>query len=102
MYRGTTPTITLALDTELPLENLAELWVTFKGSTVEITKELNDSEVEVDSEHKKIIVSLSQQETLQLFNGKCEVQVRFRIGELAYASTIAKIDVERILKEGVI
>ena len=100
MFRGTTPTIFLTLETELPLENLAELWVTFKSSMVEITKEL--SEVEVNSETKVVKVNLSQEETLKLFNGTCDVQIRFKIGDLAYASTIEKIDIERILKEGVI
>lgn len=101
MYRGTTPTIFLELDTELPLNDLAELWVTFKTPTVEITKSL--SEVVVDSENKTIVVSLSQEETLKLFNGGCDVQVRFRtLNDLAYATTIEKISVERILKEGVI
>lgn len=101
MFRGTTPTIFLELETELPLNDLAELWVTFKSPTVEVTKSL--SEVRVDSENKTIVVSLSQQETLKLFNGKCDVQVRFRTtNELAYASTIEVVNVERILKEGVI
>ena len=101
MYRGTTPTIFLELDTELPLNDLAELWVTFKTPTVEITKSL--SEVAVDSENKTIVVSLSQEETLKLFNGSCDVQVRFRtLNDLAYATTVEKVSVERILKEGVI
>lgn len=100
MFRGTTPTIFLTLDTELPLDNLAELWVTFKSSMVEITKQLN--EVEVNTETKVVKVNLSQEETLKLYNGSCDVQVRFKIGNLAYASTIAKINIERILKEGVI
>lgn len=101
MFRGTTPTIFLELETELPLNDLAELWVTFKSPTVEVTKSLSD--VRVDSENKTIVVSLSQQETLKLFNGKCDVQVRFRTtNDLAYASTIEMINVERILKEGVI
>lgn len=100
MFRGTTPTVFLDLETELPLDNLAELWVTFKSPTVEITKDL--SEVDVNSETKVITVQLTQEETLKLFNGTCDVQVRFKIGELAYASTIEKVSVERILKEGVI
>ena len=101
MFRGTTPTIFLDLETELPLNDLAELWVTFKSPMVEITKDL--SEVRVNSETKTIIVSLTQEETLKLFNGTCDVQVRFRTtNELAYASTVEKVNVERILKEGVI
>lgn len=101
MTRGTTPTIVLTLDTDLPLNNIAELWVTFKASTVEVTKDL--SEVLLDSENKTITVELSQEDTLKLYNGICEVQVRFRTSsDLAYATSIATVDVNRILKGGVI
>lgn len=101
MYRGTTPTLYLELDTDLSLANLTELWVTFKTTTVTLTKTLE--EVSLDPETKTIIVQLSQEETLKTYNGNCEVQVRFKTETgLAYASTIESIDVERILKEGVI
>ena len=101
MYRGTTPTLYLELDTELDLSNLAEMWVTFKSPTVEITKTL--SEVAFDSETNVITVILSQNETLQLFNGKADVQVRLRTNDdLAYATDIVDVEIGRILKEGVI
>lgn len=108
MFRGTTPTIFLDLedfDTEEPVEmslqDIVELWVTFKSPTVEITKTLED--VSINDETKSIMVHLSQEETLKLFQGLCDVQVRFRKqNNLAYATTIDKVDVERILKEGVI
>lgn len=101
MYRGTTPTLYLELDTELDLSNLAEMWVTFKSPTVEITKTL--SEVVFDSETNVITVILSQNETLQLFNGKADVQVRLRTSDdLAYATDIVDVEIGRILKEGVI
>ena len=99
MYRGTTPTLLLELETDLSLDNLAELWVTFRTSTVEVTKTLED----VVIENKTIAVTLTQEETLKIYNGTCHVQVRFRTtDDLAYATTIADIDVGRILKEGVI
>lgn len=101
MYRGTTPTLFLELDTDLSLENLAELWVTFRTSTVEITKTLD--EVIIDDTAKTITVVLTQEETLKIYNGTCQVQVRFRTDtDLAYATTIADVNVGRILKEGVI
>lgn len=103
MYRGTTPTIFLDLDTTLSLDNLAELWVTFKTPTVEVSKNMQDEAVSIDDERKRVTVSLTQEETLALYNGSCEVQVRFKtLNELAYASTVAKVAVEKILKEGVI
>lgn len=105
MYRGTTPTLYLELDTSLALDNITELWVTFQGlkgeKSREVTKQLED--VSIDPATKTITVSLTQDDTLTLFNGTCNVQVRFKTSNgLAYASTIENIDVQRILKEGVI
>ena len=101
MYRGTTPTLLLELDTELDLSNVSEMWVTLKSPTVEVTKTFN--EVIFDSEHNTITVILSQEETLQFYKGKTEVQVRIRVASgLAYATDIATVEVGKILKEGVI
>lgn len=101
MYRGTTPTLYLELDTELDLTNIAEMWVTFKSPTVELTKTF--SEVAFDTETNVITVTLSQEETLQLFNGTVDVQVRLRTqSNLAYATDIVGVEIGRILKEGVI
>lgn len=101
MYRGTTPTLYLELDTELDLSNVVEMWVTFKSPTIELTKSL--SEVIFDSETNTITVTLSQEETLKLFNGKADVQVRLKTSDdLAYATDIVDVEIGRILKEGVI
>lgn len=101
MYRGTTPTLYLELETEIDLSDVSEMWVTFKSPTVEITKTLN--EVAFDSETNVITVVLSQEETLQLYNGKADVQVRLRTeDDLAYATDIVDVEIGRILKEGVI
>lgn len=101
MYRGTTPTLYLELDTELDLSDIAEMWVTFKSPTIEMTKSL--SEVIFDSETNIVTVTLSQEETLQMFNGKVDVQVRLRTNSgLAYATDIQEVEIGRILKEGVI
>jgi hypothetical protein len=101
MYRGTTPTLTLELDTDVSLANLAEMWVTFKTPTAEVNKTLSD--VTIDDTNKTIQVPLSQLDTLEINNRSCAVQVRFKTaGGQAYATTISNIDVENILKEGVI
>ncbi len=101
MFRGTTPTLLLELNTTVSLANLAELWVTFKDPTTEINKSLQD--VAVDDEEKTVTVHLSQEDTLRLHNRSCQVQVRFKTREgFAYASDIYDLDVGRILKEGVI
>lgn len=102
MYRGTTPTLYLELDTELELaDNIAEMWVTFKSPSVEVTKTFD--EVIFDAETNKITVTLTQEETLKFYKGDTEVQVRIRTKDgLAYATDIATIDIEKVLKEGVI
>lgn len=102
MYRGTTPTLYLELETELDLSNIAEMWVTFKSPTVEVTKTLSNNEITFDSETNTVTVVLSQEDTLSLYNGEAEVQIRFKINDLAYATDIAKVDIQKILKEGVI
>lgn len=102
MYRGTTPTLYLELDTELELaDKIAEMWVTFKTPSVEVTKTFSD--ILFDAEKNEITVTLTQDETLQFYKGNTEVQVRIRTTDgLAYATDIATLDVEKILKEGVI
>ena len=101
MYRGTTPQIKLTLDTTLDLTDIVSLYVTFKSFAIEITKTLED--VSIDNEKKEIRVALSQEETLKLKRGAVQVQVRFRMDDdLAYATSIAKLSLDDVLKEGVI
>ena len=101
MYRGTTPTLYLELETEIDLSDVTELFVTIKSPRVEINKSLSD--VQIDNDLKVITVSFTQEETLRLFKGNADVQVRFKLSNgLAYASTIESVEVERILKDGVI
>lgn len=101
MYRGTTPTLVLKLDTDVSLENLAEMWVTFKATNAEVNKTLSD--VTIDDTEKTIEVPLSQRDTLAITGRTCSVQVRFKTsGGLAYATTISNIEVENVLKDGVI
>ncbi len=102
MYRGTTPTLYLELETELDLSNITEMWVTFKSPTVEITKYLSKNEVIFDSELNVVTVVLSQDDTLALYSGEAEVQIRFKANDLSYATDIVKLDIQKVLKEGVI
>lgn len=105
MYRGTTPTLYLDLETDLDLSGVSEMWVTFNSPTIEVTKYLSEGEISFDPVEKKVTVVLSQEETLKMFVGEVELQIRFRVGDengLAYATNIVKVAIEKILKEGVI
>lgn len=101
MYRGTTPTLIYNVNSNLDLNGMLQIWVTLKNLMYE--KTFGKDNIIIDNENKTITVELSQEDTL-LFNGKeVNTQIRFldSTGK-AYASNIEKIELNNILKEGVI
>lgn len=104
MYRGTTPTITFNVNTELDLSELTSLWITFRGSYEshkEVTFTLDD--VTIDNEMHQIILDLSQDQTLYFDTGNVSLQMRLLMSDgRAYASDIKSISIDMILKDGVI
>lgn len=97
MIRGTTPTLefTLPFNTNI----LEEAWITFsQHNTVVLNKKLNECE----SEDQKLVIKLTQAETLMLdceYNTEIQVRVRTKEGE-ALASDIITVSTDRILKDG--
>jgi len=101
MYRGTTPTLTLTIDSDLNFANIDKLWVTFKAGTRE--KTFTEDDVTIVSADKKINVQLTQEDTLYFGAGTVSVQIRVKMNnDMSYASNIKKIDVNAILKDGMI
>ena len=101
MYRGTTPTLTFKLNTDIDLSALEEVWITIKGNDKEKTYTIDD--VFVESEEKSIILSMTQTDTLYFGAGRHNVQIRLRTDDgNAYASNIKQINLDYILKDGVI
>lgn len=101
MIRGTTPTIIFNVNSEIDLNDMVQVWATFKSKLKEVTKDI--SEINVDNDKKTVTVRLSQEETLQFHDARVDVQLRFlsRDGK-AYASKIKPLKVEDVLKGGVI
>ena len=99
MYRGTTPTLEFTLP--FAVSELSKAWITIGqfGKSV-IKRTLAECTVDGD----KIIVTLTQQETLQLrVDDDTEIQIRaLKPSGEALASEIITVDVKRILEEGVI
>lgn len=96
---GTTPIICFYLPFEYDV--VAEMWFTVAQRGTELfTKYKNEMEVE----GSKIIVRLTQEETLRLnSNQKVDIQVRIlTTGGDALASQIVTMEVDKILKGGVI
>lgn len=102
MRRGTTPTLELTL-TGVDAIASDTLYVTLKQSQREITKTNDDLSIEAGETESVINLYLSQQETLSLRKGTCEIQVRGinALGD-AWASDIAAINIKEILRDGVI
>ena len=102
MYRGTTPTHKLNVDTDL---TQARVYVSYKqrGSViVERNNETETNTLTIDSE--SVTLTLTQEETLKFYsNEKVEIQIRavFENGN-AIASSIVSVYTDKILKDGVI
>lgn len=100
MKRGTTPTIPLVVDTDLTGWTV---YVTFANGSHEITVDNTRLEIAYDAETEStnIEVPLTQEETLAM-RGSVEVQIRAIKDGIAIATDIQRVDVGRILKDGVI
>ena len=98
MYRGTTPTLVLTVDKISEIE-IFQLYLSLRqfGNTIEKTLE------DVELKGNVLYCTLTQEETLSLIKGKVELQVRIKSkSNVAYATNKIQVDVEDILKEGVI
>lgn len=98
MYRGTTPTIVLNIE-GLSEINIDQLYLSLRqfGNTIEKTLE------DVKLVGNVLYCTLTQEETLSLFEGKVELQIRIKSkSNVAYATNKIQVDVQDILKEGVI
>nr|DAE51162.1 MAG TPA: hypothetical protein [Caudoviricetes sp.] len=98
MYRGTTPTMVLTVEgiSEIDIDKLYLSLRQF-GNTIEKTLE------DVKLVGNVLYCTLTQEETLSLFEGKVELQIRIKSkSNVAYATNKIQVDVQDILKEGVI
>lgn len=97
MIRGTTPRLEFTLPFGTDMIQAAYVTFAHKGNVV-LEKELSECSCEGD----KIILNLSQKDTLALQAGTVvEMQIRvLTIGNNALASNIMTAPVSRILKDG--
>ena len=105
IVRGTTPTIVFKVKADLDLDNLAEVWITFKSKTNASmpNKTYTKNDVVIDNDAHEILLSLSQEDTLNFEGSQMQVQLRLRMfNGSAYASKIMETSIGDILKEGVI
>lgn len=99
MRRGTTPVITCTIiGADL---TGSSVYVTIQQGGVEIT--VVNPQIETTDTGCKITVILTQEQTLKLFKGIADIQVRWITSdETAHATDIKQLNVDKILKNGVI
>lgn len=99
IYRGTTPTLTIQCDFDIA--SCKEIYITFKQNKVELEKRLSD----INYVGKVITIKFTQAETLMFDDMAGVVYVQIRGTDHngnAFATNISSMDVNRILKEGVV
>ena len=105
IIRGTTPTLTFNIKNDVNLNDIEVLWITFrsKNGTNQKERTYTLDDVSIDSEKNTITLNLTQEDTLALSGDVMLVQIRARMNnDVAYASAIFEIVIDRILKAGVI
>ena len=102
IIRGTTPTITVKVKTELDLHQVSEVWLYIsQGNKVKVDKKLDDCEF--DYENRWIITTLSQDDTLGLKAGEALFQIRLLLNNNTALAMIARdIEIAEVYKNGVI
>lgn len=97
MRRGSTPTNTF--NSNLDLRG-ATVFVTYEQNGIVVLEKTND---DIEITETKLIINLTQEETLAFRNGNVLIQVRYVFPNgKADGSNIVETTVERILKDGVI
>lgn len=105
IIRGTTPSVTFRITSEVDLSKFTEIWFTIADgqTTAERTFKLSDNEISVDSEASTLTVTLSQEDTLSFKSKMVRVQIRaLDDSDLSYATDIIDVALAEILKGGVI
>lgn len=103
IIRGTTPTITITVTSELDFTAIQQVWVYIsQQNKVKIDKLISD--VSFDPENKQILVTLTQDDTLALKAGsEALFQIRLLLNNgTALATVASKVDVLEVYKGGVI
>lgn len=102
IIRGTTPTITINVKSDIDLTKVAEIWVYISQyKRVVVDKKIED--VDIDANTHTIKVTLSQNDTLGLKEGGALFQIRLLMTDGTALACIAKsISIIEVYKGGVI
>ncbi len=100
--RGTTPTITINVKSEVDLSQVVAIWVYISQTNkVKVDKKISD--VSFNVQDKQIQLTLSQEDTLALKAGEALFQIRLLLSNQTALATIAsKITINEVYKGGII
>ena len=105
IIRGTTPTITYKITSDVDLTTLSEIWLTVadKLTTAMRTYKLSKSEITVDNVEKTISAVMTQEDTLLFKSQTVQIQIRAKdTSDKSYATDISDVPLKKILEGGVI
>lgn len=102
IIRGTTPTITANIHNEIDLHDVVQVWFYLsQNSKVKVDKTFDDCLF--DYTNRKILIRLTQQDTLNLKAGECVVQMRILLNDdTALANEAIDEDILQVYKDGII
>lgn len=102
MFRGTTPTITFNITTDLDLSEIEKLSIAIVNKQKTKKRIYEESDVVIDVEEKTITLGLSQEDTLFFNAGEIDIQLKLKMknGKI-YASKKNGTLMEDILDESV-
>jgi hypothetical protein len=102
IIRGTTPTIIITITNKMDLTTIQAVWVYIsQQNKVKVDKLFSD--VVIDAENNKILVKLTQEDTLALKSGDALFQIRLLLADGTALATIATdIKILEIYKGGII
>lgn len=103
IIRGTTPTITVNIRSNIDLTSVSAIWVyIYQQGSIVINKEL--SQVTINPTTKKITIILSQEDTLALrANTGALFQIRLLLNDnIALATPAVNVLIKEVYKDGII
>lgn len=105
IIRGSTPTIDCEIPSNIPLEDMTEIWLSIKqGGRLVVDRMLSDNSLQVEGQ--RIFCKLTQEETLALNTfeqGTCGIRMYDASSDTAYPQrTLEPVYVLPICKDGVI
>ena len=102
IIRGTTPTININITSELDLTDVTQVWAYItQYNGLKVDKLISDVDVQPDND--RIVLTLTQTDTLKLDAGKALFQIRLLLDDgTALADVAEEFDVLEVYKGGII